>query len=128
MNRSQFVQSLVLGSICDDFENVDQVILRIIAEDGAKSGLTIERPEVVIALTCLVEAGLARAYELSSFGGRDPFSGILSGMPQIDEVEEDFHTYFYVTEKGLEQHRADRAWWPFDDLGNPRPDWSLEID
>ena len=32
MTRTEFVQRLVLDSICDDFKNVDQVILRDVAE------------------------------------------------------------------------------------------------
>ena len=58
--------------ITDDFENVDQMILRESRKIGAKCGLTIGRSEVVEAIRALVGAGLARAYELS---GPDPFSG-----------------------------------------------------
>jgi hypothetical protein len=31
MTRSEFVRLLVLNSICDDFENVDQIILPDVA-------------------------------------------------------------------------------------------------
>jgi hypothetical protein len=44
MTRPEFVQRLILNSICDDFENVDQVILRDVSEVGAKCGLAIRRP------------------------------------------------------------------------------------
>jgi hypothetical protein len=37
----------ILNSMCDDFENVDQVILREVARVAAKCGATIERPEFV---------------------------------------------------------------------------------
>jgi hypothetical protein len=81
LSRSEFVRRLVLNSICDDFENVDQVILREVAEEAAKCGLTVGRPEVVEALAALVEAGLAKAYILSG-DSNDPFSGELPGMPR----------------------------------------------
>lgn len=32
---------------------------------------------------------------------RDPFSGEIQGMPPMDSIEENFETYFYITEKGL---------------------------
>ena len=48
-------------------------------------------------------------------------------MPDVSEVEEGFETYFYVTDKGLEFHRSNDSWWPFDDDDNLRPNWSLEL-
>jgi hypothetical protein len=90
-----------LNAISDDFENVDQVILRDVAHDGAKCGLMIARSEVVLALAGLVEDGMAKAYLLS---GRDPFSNELQGMPALDLVEKDFKTYFYITKKGMGVH------------------------
>jgi hypothetical protein len=122
MTRAEFVQRLILNTICDDFENVDQVILRNVAEVGAKCGLTIQRPEVVEGLRVLVEAGLAKAYELSAAVG-DPFSGELQGMPPLDVPEEYFRTYFYVTKKGMEFHQSDGSWWPLDDDDALRADW-----
>jgi hypothetical protein len=47
MDRSEIVRRLILISISDDYENVDQVILRQVAKTGAKLGLAIERPEIV---------------------------------------------------------------------------------
>jgi hypothetical protein len=119
MTRAEFVQRLILNSICDDFENVDQVILRDVADIGAKCGLTIERPEVVEGLRELVSAGLTRAYELSPW--RDPLA--LDGMPPLGDVEANFKTYFYVTKEGMDFHEADGTWWPLDDAGVLRPHW-----
>ena len=99
MTRSEFVRRLVLNEIGDDYENVDQVILRDAAETGAKCGLTIERSEVVEALASLIADGLAKAYVLPG-PERSPFSGELPGMPPLDDVEEYFRTYFYITKKG----------------------------
>lgn len=123
MNRQELVRRLVLRSICDDFENVDQVILRGVAEDGTKCGLTIERSEIVVALAGLIEDGLAKAYLLS---GRDPFSNEFPGMPPIDIPEENFKTYFYITKKGMGVHLSDDTWYPLDDEGNLKPDWRLD--
>ncbi len=118
MVRGEFVRRLVLRSISDDFENVDQVILRDVSKDGARCGLTIERSEVVNALASLIADGLAKAYHLPG-PDRNPFSGALHGMPPMDVVEEDFKTYFYITEKGMEFYLSDDTWWPFDDEGAP---------
>jgi|SRR5271157_1791221 len=124
MDRREIVLRLVLNAICDDYENVDQVILREVAEYGSKCGLTIDRSEIVDALAKLIEDGLAKAYDLSV---REPFSTELQGMPAIDLVEEDFKTYFYITKKGLDLKLADDRWWPFDDEGSLRPNWHLEL-
>jgi hypothetical protein len=121
MKRKQFVRRLVLDHIADDYENIDQMILNEVAEDGARCGLTIERPEVVGALAGLIEDRLAKAYLLSSKATE------LQGMPTIDIVEKEFKTYFYVTKAGIDLIRSDETWWPFDDEGNLRPDWSLDL-
>jgi len=125
MTRSEFVRWLVLNEIGDDFENVDQVIRREVAKTGAKCGLTIERSEVVDALASLVADGLAKAYILPG-PERNPFSGELPGMPPMDEVEEYFRTYFYITKKGMDLHLSNDTWWPLDDDGELRKDWPLE--
>jgi hypothetical protein len=103
---------MVLNSISNDYENVDQTILRDVRKDCAKLGLAVERPEIVDALAGLVKDGLAKAYILS---GWEPFSQELTGMPPLDLVEEDFKTYFYITKKGMDLHLSDLAWRPFDD-------------
>ena len=124
MTRSDFVQRLVLSEISDDFENVDQIIFKWVASRGAKCGLPIKRSEVVDALSHLVADGLAKAYTLPG-PTRDPFSGELPGMPPLDLIEEDFKTYFYITKKGMDVHRADDDWWPLDDDGNLKSGWRL---
>jgi hypothetical protein len=119
LSRNEFVRRLVLNSICDDYENVDQVILRDVAGDAAKCGLTVDRKEVVEALAALIEDGLAKAYILSPYPN-DPLAGELPGMPKMDVVEEFFKTYFYRTKKGLDLQLSDHTWWPFDDEGRLR--------
>jgi hypothetical protein len=123
MNRSELVRLMVLNEISDDYENVDQIILPHVAQDGAKLGLTIERSEIVDAMAGLIKDGLAKAYLLS---GREPFSTELQGMPAINLVEEDFKTYFYITKKGMDLQLRDDTWWPFNDEHEPRPNWHLD--
>ncbi|MBS1857648.1 MAG: hypothetical protein JST11_19925 [Acidobacteria bacterium] len=120
MTRAELVQQLVLAAISDDFENGDQVNLRDVAARTAMCGFTVQRADIVEVLTGLVEGGLAKAYDLVA-AGPDPFSGELPGMPRLDVVEEDFRTYFYATEKGLEALRSQAASWPFDGEGLLRP-------
>jgi hypothetical protein len=91
---------------------------------GARCGLTIERSEVVDALASLIADGLAKAYILPG-PERSPFSGELPGMPPMDEFEENFKTYFYITKKGMDLHLSDREWFPLDDEGELRKDWQF---
>jgi hypothetical protein len=118
MVRGEVVRRWVLNWISDDFENVDQTILGHVGEAGANRGWTIERSEVVNALTTLVAEGLAKAYILPG-SDRNPFSGELDGMPPMDVVEENFRTYFYITKKGMELHLSDDPSLPRDDDGVP---------
>ena len=93
------MRRLVLSAISDDYENVDQVILRQVAEVGAGCGLAIERSDIVEALAGLIQEGLAKAYLLS---GTEPFCTELPGMPPLDVIETYFQTYFYITKKGID--------------------------
>jgi hypothetical protein len=116
MTRCELVQRLVLNTICDDYENVDQVILRSVAKAGAELGLTIERSEIVNALAELISRGLAKAYALSS---SEPFSTEIRGMPPLDVIEDTFTTYFYIAKEGMDLHHSDDTWLRFDDQGRP---------
>ena len=115
MEPRELIRRLVLKSICDDFENVDQIILRDVSRDASRFGLTIERSDIVDALKGLIEDGFAKAYRLSGSMGADPFAGELPDMPSMDMVEENFQTYFYITNNGMDFYLADNSWWPFDD-------------
>jgi hypothetical protein len=103
VDRAQFVRRAVLNSICDDYENLDQVIFRDVAREAAVHGLEVGRADVVSALASLVEQGLARAYSLSA---APPFTVELTGMPSLDIPEEQFTTYFLATREGIEHHLA----------------------
>jgi hypothetical protein len=115
VSESDLVRRLVLNSIADDYENVDQVILRQVGEAEARIGLTIQRSDIVDALATLIRDGLAKAYLLSS---REP-SRELQGMPTLDVIETNFETYFYITENGIDVLSKD-TWRPFDDECEPR--------
>jgi hypothetical protein len=118
---------MVLDTISDDFENVDQIILPTVSQYCGKLGFTVERGEVVGILALLVEDGMAKAYDLRNLSDdRNPFSGEITGMPPVDEVENDFRIYFYITERGLELHRSYGVWWPFDEEGDLLPGWAPE--
>jgi|SRR5580692_5909154 hypothetical protein len=123
MNRSELIQRMVLNVMCDDYENVDQIILPHVARDCAKLGIIVERSEIVKELGELVARGMAKAYLLSS---REPFSVELEGMPPLDIVEENFETYFYPTKKGMDFHLSNHTWWPLDDDDESLPNWSLD--
>jgi hypothetical protein len=124
MDRRELIRKLVLNAICDDFENVDQIILPMVTKDCGDLGIASpERPEIVSALASLVWEGLAKAYDLRNLRNSDPFSGELPGMPPADEVEENFRTYFYLTQKGMDVHCSDDPEWPFGDDGEPLPNW-----
>ena len=46
-------------------------------------------------------------------------------MPSMDQIEENFKTYFYVTKEGMAVHLSDGTWWPLDEDQNLKEDWSL---
>ncbi len=113
MERGELVRRLVLNAICDDYENIDQIILPQVIEDGAECGLkNVQRLEIVDALTDLVAQGLAAAFTLSPY---EPHSVPIDGMPSADSVEENFKTYFLITQKGAQLHLADSGPLKLDD-------------
>lgn len=107
--------------MCDDYENIDQIVLPTVARDCAKLGIIVERPEIVSTVSRLLEDGLIKAYDLQA-------GDELDGMPSVDQIEFEntLRTYFYVTGEGLEYHRSDKTWWPFDDDDVPVPGWHLD--
>jgi hypothetical protein len=124
MDRRELVRLLVLRQICDDYENVDQIIFPGVAKDAAKCGLVIERSEIVNALAGLIQDGLAQAYLLSS---HPPYATELQGMPPLDVIEEYFETFFWATKLGKDLRVSHMTSWPFDDEGELRPDWHLDV-
>jgi hypothetical protein len=113
--QHELVRWLVLNEISDDYENIDQILLPHLAEIGAEYGLTIERGEIVQALRWLIAEGMAKAYLLS---GWEPYKTEIAGEPPFDVIEENFATYFYITEKGMDAKiEMDARYDPADQLG-----------
>jgi hypothetical protein len=97
VHRDELIRRLVLDEICNDYENVDQIILPSVAREAAGLGVTVARVDVVHAMTSLIASGLARAYLLAS---KEPFVVPLEGMPPVDAIEAAYRTYFYATDDG----------------------------
>ena len=121
MTRKEIIRLAVLNSICDDGENVDQIVLEDVRRDCSGIGPAVERAEVVQALAGLVEDGQAKACLLSPF---PPHCVEVEGMPPMEEIEEYFKTYFFITEKGMAVHMT--ADWPFDSEGHLLPGLTVE--
>jgi len=119
VTRKDFIRRAVLNACCDDWENIDQQMLQQAAEYCAKCGITIGRPDVVETLAELLKDGLVQAY--------GPPSGYpLDAMPAVDQPEEYFETYFYLTDKGMELHMSDNPSDALDYHGKLRPNWHLD--
>lgn len=116
MERVELIERLVLNEICDDYENIDQIIFPTVAEVSPKLGITVGRSDIVEALSRLISKGLAKACILST---SPPFETEIEGMPNCDQVEENFKTYFTCTDEGMKLQLSDDSWWPFDEEGNP---------
>ena len=115
---------MVLNEICDDYENVDQIILPQVAQNAVKCGLVIERSEIVEALAGLIQDGMAKAYLLSTWSrSRLNFKACRRSMSSRST----FETYFFVTKKGIEFPALRRLLVAFDDSGELRPDWHLDV-
>ena len=112
MERAELIERLVLNEICDDYENIDQIIFPAVSEVSPRFGITVNRSDIVDALSCLIAKGLVNGYILS---GRPPFAAKIEGMPDVSQIEENFRTYFTCTDEGMNLHLSDDSWWPFDD-------------
>jgi hypothetical protein len=121
MTRTEIIRLAVLNSICDDYENLDQIILEDVRKDCSRIGPAVERAEVVQALADLIEDGQAKACLLSPF---PPHCVEVEGMPPMEEIEKDFETYLFITDKGMAVHMT--ADWPFDSEGNLLPGLTVE--
>ncbi len=117
MTRREFVSRFVLMEIADDYENLEH-ICSVVAEDSSQCGLTIAVPEIIRGLVDLIEGGLAKAYRLSTRLAQE-----IQGVPRNDEFG-DYYTHFWATPRGRQLVVSERDWWPFDDLGVLRTDWS----
>jgi hypothetical protein len=112
VNKQELLRRLVLNTICDDYENVDQTVFQNVSGCCARSGWAIERSDVVSTLSGLVAEGLAKAY---CFVESQPVE--LPAMPPLSD--DDFDFWFCITSSGMAYHLADNTWWPADDKTLP---------
>ena len=117
--RAELVVRFVLNSISDDYENLSQEITGMVTKDGTDCGVTIEKSEIVTALEELVRRGWAKAYRLDN-GPPAEFDR----MPSIEEMEDFYGAWFYITDAGMKVQLEPWEHWPFDDDGQPRKDWT----
>jgi hypothetical protein len=114
MNRCELIRRFVLNEIADDYEELGKLYAEV-ADLGTRSGLPIEKFEILQELILLIESGLASAFILTTVPVQQ-----IQGVPPLDKVED---YYFLVTDKGMELQLSDDSWWPFDDDFQLRKDW-----
>lgn len=119
MTRKELVRRFVLNEVGDDYENLEH-IHTLIARDSARCGLAeVSRPEIVEGLAGLIESGLAKAYRLT------PTRRTAEEIPGVPPVDQICEYYFWATPEGRELQRSDEDWYPFDESGELRRDWTL---
>jgi hypothetical protein len=117
MNRNELTRMFVLNEIGDDYENLEKIAKEVTAL-GTRCGLTLDLPEISNALMYLMEAGLARAYRLSPTRPNEEIQ-VVPPQEQLPDL------YFLATAKGAGEHQRLEQYWPFDDEGSLRQDWTL---
>ena len=120
MKRTELIRIFVLNAMVDDYESFEQ-ISKDIARDNERCGITANRSDILDALTTLIKDGLVQAYRYSG-PPRNEFDKI-QGVPPLDEIDNPWYSYFFVTKKGREVHSATEDW-PFDDDYVLRADWT----
>ena len=91
MTRAETLQWIVLGRICDDYEEYE-LVTEEINRDYSRIGLHVEPAEVIQVLRDLVEQGYAAAFWLGNTIQR------IEGVPSEAESEE---CYFLATKAGI---------------------------
>jgi hypothetical protein len=117
MTRDELVRRFVLNEITDDYEE-PQHIYESIAKYSPGCGLYISMQEVTEGIADLIRAGLARAYRLTPTSRS---AEEIEGVPTSDQMS---NLYFCATPKGMELQSSDPDWYPFDDSGGLRKDWT----
>lgn len=93
MTRAETLQWIVLGRICDDYEEYE-LVTEEINRDYSRLGLHVEAAEVIQALRDLVEQGYAAAFWLGNTPKR------IEGVPSEEESEE---CSFLATKLGIRE-------------------------
>lgn len=117
VDRREFVRRFVLMEIADDYESLETISSQV-AKDASECGLKISGAEIKHALIELIEAAWAKAYCLRSAPVLE-----IRGVPMPDQFA-DSYTHYWATSQGKEVINTDREWWPFDDEGELRPNWT----
>jgi hypothetical protein len=115
MNPQKLIRLFALMAISDDYEEPKH-LYRVIAQEAGICGVVVSPDGVRVALTELVESGLAKAYRLST---TEPVEEI-EGAPPLDRLDE---YYFWITDKGRHVLAVDRVHWPLDEENVLLPGW-----
>jgi hypothetical protein len=117
MNRNELVRAAALLDIADDYESAEHVE-QSLSGVTATCQVTFDRMDVLCALSELIKSGLAKAYLLSVVPPVE-----IAGVPSPEQFDDDY-CYFYITTEGkAELARMRKGPWPFDDLGEFRPEF-----
>lgn len=115
MTRSELIRMFVLDVIADDYEDLEKIYADA-NELAERSGLSIQKSEILEGLIDLIGSGLASAFILTTV----PIQKI-DGVPPLDKMKD---YYFWVTNKGKELQLSDYGGWPFDEEGKLRKAWA----
>jgi hypothetical protein len=125
MSRAELIRMLVLTSIADDYENLEQ-IAKGVTRMSTECGMSVSAFEILDALADLIESNTAKACRSDSFKNRWTE---LDGMPERTEIGSRCETatddaWFWVTERGKQMVLAPDTDGPFDDEGELRAGWT----
>jgi hypothetical protein len=128
MTRAELIRMLVLNSIADDYENLEQ-IAKDVTRMSTECGVSVSTDEILNGLSDLIESNLATAYRFDRF--RDRWIEFKS-MPERSEIGSPRETnindaWFWVTERGKEMVIAHGPDWPFDDDDKLRAGWKPPV-
>ena len=94
MTRAELRRWFVLTSICDDYEDIEQITKSV--NRFAASGVATSASQIIEALEQLIAMGHATAWQL---GSQPPIA--YAGMPPPEAIKP-WGAYFYTTPRGLE--------------------------
>lgn len=70
MTRAELIRRFVLDSICDDFEDIEQID-KWVTKQATECGFTVSRDEIIQALRELISEGYASAWDLRRPSNQD---------------------------------------------------------
>lgn len=114
MKRLDLLRLFVLAEVSDDYEELSHISENVLKR-AELCGLAVRPDDVRTLLLGLVEAGLAKAYDLSA----DPPVAVQGPLP-ADRL---LSCYFWITPEGRDVLVSTRDQWPLDDEDRPRQGW-----